>query len=1317
MIEPFLKARLEPLARRRRRWNMARALAVCWGSGALVALGFVLLFRSTGWQSAWVLPAICLGTLGAIGAAWLRQRRAEPDYRELARQVEQRNPDLHALLLTAVEQKPDSQTGKFNFLQERLLREAVDKSVEGDWLHTITSAQMGRAQAVQWGGLFLFLAALASLRAPKEAIVATAAETKVNVSPGNTVIERGTGLAILARFEGALPAQVTLVVRPDGQPERQVPLVKSLNDPLFGGTIPEITNALSYRVDYGTARSADFTVKVFEYPRLERADAHVTFPSYTGLPEKRVEDTRRVSAVEGSSLDLALQLNKPVAEARLVAKDKSVIPLGADTNRANASLNHLTLTNSQIYDLVLVDAEGRTNKVPTQIVVEVVTNRIPELKFNFPRGDQRVSPLQEVTFQGEVWDDFGIQDHGITYSLAGGKPQTISFGTVPIPREKRQFTHLLSLENLSAQPDQLLSYFIWADDLGPDGKVRRSASDMYYAEVRPFEELFREGQAPPAGEGEQGSQNNEMLKLAELQKQIINATWKLQRQANVGLNADAGADKTPVRRAAAPAHEKDIKVVEQSQEEALKQASEKKEESQNARTKALWDTVEKQMENAAEHLGKASQDLDALPLAVASEQAAYQALLKLASREKQVVQGRRNQGASGGQNQQELDQLDLKQAENKYENQKQAAANKQNPEQREQNQILSRLKELSQRQQDLNERLKELQNALQEAKTDQERDEIRRRLKRLREEEQQMLADTDELLQRMDRPENQAQMANARQQLENTRNQIQRASEMIEKEAVGQALSSGTRAQRELQDLREDLRKKNSAQFAEEMRQMRTDARDLAQKEDQISDKLKALAANKPKTLSDSPETTQLQQQLGAQTEKMTNLLDNITRVSQEAEASEPLLAKQLYDTLRKASQGNADQSLQRARELLKLNFPDEAGQFEQRARKEIVDVKQGVERAAESVLGDETEALRLARRELDELSRQLEKELAKGDPGSNKPQSEAGNAQASAGTKPQNLNQPGDQASAAAGQNGNRPEQGENARPGRSAPGQNRTGEEPNSENGKELAQAGNSSRQGNRPGEEGQQPGTQGQGQGEGQEQRQQGQGQGQAQTQGQGQGQQQEQAQAQGQGQGQGQGQAQANAEGARPGQGQGGNGQPPQGGNPRDPGRPRQRPSLAGQPGQNERPVGQRPGSGQAQARNGNGGGEGGGDRADQGPITGEGYADWSDRLRDVEEMLDLPDLRNEVAGVRERARAMRSDFKKKSKPPQWDVVRGQIAEPLAEVRNRISEELARRESKDSLVPIDRDPVPQKFSELVKRYYERLGSSKEDSPTRQ
>src|SRR5204862_7535122 len=112
----------------------------------------------------------------------------------------------------------------------------------------------------------------------------------------------------------------------------------------------------------------------------------------------------------------------------------------------------------------------------------------------------------------------------------------------------------------------------------------------------------------------------------------------------------------------------------------------------------------------------------------------------------------------------------------------------------------------------------------------------------------------------------------------------------------------------------------------------------------------------------------------------------------------------------------------------------------------------------------------------------------------------------------------------------------------------------------------------------------------------------------------------------------------------------------------------------------------------------------------GPLIGEDFVRWNERLRDVEELVDSPELRNALAAARERARLMRLEFRQNLKKPDWAVVQLEIMKPLVEVRGRISEELARRESKDSLVPIDRDPVPNRYAESVRRYYEELGKDK-------
>jgi hypothetical protein len=89
------------------------------------------------------------------------------------------------------------------------------------------------------------------------------------------------------------------------------------------------------------------------------------------------------------------------------------------------------------------------------------------------------------------------------------------------------------------------------------------------------------------------------------------------------------------------------------------------------------------------------------------------------------------------------------------------------------------------------------------------------------------------------------------------------------------------------------------------------------------------------------------------------------------------------------------------------------------------------------------------------------------------------------------------------------------------------------------------------------------------------------------------------------------------------------------------------------------------------------------------------------------MLDERELREEVARVRDRARGMRAEFVRHGTEPQWDLVRTQIMTPLNELRQQISEKLAQLQSDEALVPIDRDPVPDRYAEVVRRYFENLG----------
>jgi hypothetical protein len=119
---------------------------------------------------------------------------------------------------------------------------------------------------------------------------------------------------------------------------------------------------------------------------------------------------------------------------------------------------------------------------------------------------------------------------------------------------------------------------------------------------------------------------------------------------------------------------------------------------------------------------------------------------------------------------------------------------------------------------------------------------------------------------------------------------------------------------------------------------------------------------------------------------------------------------------------------------------------------------------------------------------------------------------------------------------------------------------------------------------------------------------------------------------------------------------------------------------------------------------------GGTPAPGGPITGDGFRDWTDRMRDVEDLLQDPQLRSQAARIRDRVRGAREEYKRHSKEPDPVGLKAMIADPIHELRDRVAEEIRRRESPDALVPIDRDPVPPRYAEGVRRYYERLGSGR-------
>lgn len=1252
MIENVLSQKLRPLIEAEKTLRRRRVLSSVLGLGALAAGALLALAASGVWWS-WpvVLGLAAAVVIACLAGGWTADRRGV-EIKSLARRIETAHPDLQAALLTAVEQKPDA-TGELGYLQERVVFQAVNHALQHNWVRQVSSRRLVGAGFLQLAMLLSFTAVMLALLGEmtrQGRLLAEAAETdpdspltdplapyEIAVNPGDTEVERGSRLIVEAKFgEARIPPEATLSLREpagDGPELGRVPLRPGLDESVFAGILTKVDRDAVYRIEFDGDRSDEYRITTYVHPALETADATITPPEYTRQAPKTIADTRKVSLLEGSDLSWSMKINKPVTAAELYGEDETILPLAASEADPTVLVATHRPEKSQRYRLHLVDEKDRANKQPPWFTVNVKKNLPPQLDFVFPKRDIQVSALQELPVEATVWDDLGVIKAGASFSF-GDETREIDLAPAVLKGgEKHPLQTLFAVEDIGARPRDLVAYHLWAEDIGPEGRPRRTQSDMFFAEVRHFEDIFREQEnmGGQPGEGRQG----QAQKLLDLQKEIMNATWKLIRRHEMG--------------AAFPELSDDTGVVRDSQNIAIDRTHETIGQVEDPALGALLETAAEQMGQAAAELARTidSQDGELLRAAHSAERKAYESLIKARSQEHNVTRAQDSSSGSGGPQQEQMMELEMKQKELRYEQESQAQDPEQTAEQQENLAVLNRLKELARRQEAIAQKIKELETALQEADTEEKRNELERQLKRLQEEQEQLLRELDELTQRMDKDENRANMAQEREQLEKTRDKVQETSEKLGGGKLADAANAATRAQRELEEVKEDFRKKTSRRFDEEMRAVRKAARDLAEKQEAIGEKYEESGVpdrGDPFDMANSPvKNAELSREIETQRNALDEMLEQMRQLSEDSEVSEPLLSTSLYEALRDAKMSGIDESLAEARDLTRFNRRQEAQESERTAARGIEDLKSDVEKAAEKVLGSEADALRVARSELDNLIENARKESERLD-----------------GEKP-----------------GESDKAGQSAKNDRTQQGQvpDSTGSSPGEQGNPEGPQPG---KPGEKPDPE-QQPGEKGQ-----------------------------KSPQIAGaEGKGESEGKGQPGERGYRGGFAEGGNAPSP---NDQMPGAGGSRQSSFGGPnwgrGEDQRGP-QAPSPSLAEA------GkplffQGAKEAEPEGPITGGDYEKWSDRLRNIESMVEQDDIRNELAKVLDNARAMRIEFKRNNFAPQAATLDQRITDPLVEIRGRVSEEIAKLDKDNPLAPIDRDPVPQEFRELVRKYYEELGS---------
>ncbi len=743
-------------------------------------------------------------------------------------------------------------------------------------------------------------------------------------------------------------------------------------------------------------------------------------------------------------------------------------------------------------------------------------------------------------------------------------------------------THMIDLEALTAEPNDLLTWHFFADTYDAAGEIQRSLSDLMFADVRRFEEIFRESQqqSGPPMEGQKKSSADSLL---QIQRQIAIAIWNIQRRHS-NSRQETGA-----------ALLKEVETVTESQHVAISQLDEIKQQAatQPELAEAVNDASQS-MNDVVDSLSTWSAETPEPALAEASEaaQSAFRALLRLRAAEHRIQQSQQQASQGSGQQnssmQNQLDQLELDNDRNRYETEQQAQHDQQLEEQKEQLQVLSRLKDLARRQNMLNERLKQLESELRQAKTEEEKKRLERELKRLRDEQRDLLQDVDELKQRMDQStaRNTPEQQDARDKVEQARENVRQASEAMDEGKLSQALSEGTRAERQFDQLQEEFRNQTSSAFTEAARDLRQQARELSKQQDEIARKLSGnqepdddsgRKEGGPPSLRSAKKENQIQEKLGQQRDDLNRILNQSKQMIEQAETSEPLLARRLYETLKDVEALQPEEALRTAEFLANRGLWPQVQEPERAAGRAIEKLREGVESAAEAVLGSEAESLQRAQQTLKQLTKELSGEVE-----SATHQQPNENSQAAAEPRSSNM-QPAQKQS----QSGQQPQ--------------------PSSDSEQKHKSDSQSSSSTDQSG--------------------------------------------------------------------------------------------STGGPQSSSSQQHGSILQSGGRQEANRT--------SSSRRPLTGTDFRSWADQLREVEELLEDPELRHSVSKIRDRARAMRAEFRRHGTEPQWDLVESGLLEEMTNLQRRILQEITVLTSDRSLAPIDREPVPEVFDTIVKEYYELLG----------
>lgn len=540
----------ELINRVRARWRRLVLLDAAMRGALAVALIVGLALAITIWTSRAPVALAVLGAFALVAAiaavvwaAW--PARHTPSDRIVARFIEEQTPSLDERLVSAVDVATVRSAEERPALAGAMVRDAAKAASDVDPTSIVTEDAL-RKRSLRTAAAFVLLLAVlfAARHAARQALDAFAltlfpSTITLEVTPGSTRVQAGSGLTIDAHLVGnTAPVVAQLLRAPVDAEDWQPTEMDSSGDGRFRLSLSSLSRSFRYKVLAGSASSSVFDVSVVRPPRVARIDVAYAYPSALGLAPRVEEDGGDIYGPEGTTVTIEVHSDAPVATGRMV--------LGADKT-LDLKLQSPTVMTAQMqiaengsYRVALADGDGMKSQGDTEYFIRILDDRPPEVHVMRPASDRRVTRLEEVEIAAEAQDDFGVAALDLVYSVRGGSEHVVPLS---IPSRSTSVTgrHLMFLEDLDVSAGDFISYYVRARDLPRGKKSSESRSDIFFLEVKPFEEEFTLAQTQ-AAQGGGSSGNPQLDDLVAAQKEIIVATWKLDRRSRDAQGAKSEQD-------------------------------------------------------------------------------------------------------------------------------------------------------------------------------------------------------------------------------------------------------------------------------------------------------------------------------------------------------------------------------------------------------------------------------------------------------------------------------------------------------------------------------------------------------------------------------------------------------------------------------------------------------------------------------------------------------------------------------------------------------------------------------------------------------